>query len=88
VDDEYYKVLVIVVAAVLSVSLLINVILAADLNAFTRPPVRVHGYFTEKGEPAPGYYIAPASGLSASEMMDGGMDGITPVGESTVTGTG
>lgn len=58
-DDDYFRILVIAVAAILAVSLLINVILASDINAFTTPPVRVHGYFTQEGKPAPGYYVAP-----------------------------
>lgn len=58
-DDDCFRILVIAVAAILAVSLLINVILAADINAFTTPPVRVQGYFTQEGKPAPGYYVAP-----------------------------
>jgi hypothetical protein len=56
-NDESFKVLVLVVVAILVISLLMNAFFAADLQSFSSPPVRVTGYFTEKGEPLPGYYI-------------------------------
>ena len=58
-DKESLKVLVVVVTAILVVSLLINAFLAADLQSFSSPPVRIGGYFTVSGEPIPGYYPAP-----------------------------
>ncbi len=58
-DKESYKVLVVVVTAILVVSLLINAFLAADPRSFSSPPLRVGGYFTEHGDPLPGYYRAP-----------------------------
>jgi len=59
VDKESVKVLVVVVTAILVVSLMINAFLAADLQSFSSPPVRIGGYFTASGEPIPGYYSAP-----------------------------
>lgn len=59
VDKESLKVLVVVVTTILVVSLLINAFLAADLQSFSLPPVRIGGYFTTSGEPIPGYYSAP-----------------------------
>ena len=57
-DDEYYKVLVLAVTAILIVSLTINILLAADPEALSSPPIRVTGYMTGDGDPAPGYYAA------------------------------
>lgn len=68
-DKESLKVLVVVVTAILVVSLLINAFLAADLESFSSPPVRIGGYFTVSGEPIPGYYSAP-------HPPAGGVDGI------------
>ena len=58
-NDEYFKVLVIVVASILVISLAINGFLATDPHAFSSPPARLGGYFTESGAPIPGYYPAP-----------------------------
>jgi hypothetical protein len=57
--DENFKVMVLVVVAFLVVSLAINAFLASDPRSFSSPPVRMNGYFTEQGEPMPGYYFAP-----------------------------
>jgi hypothetical protein len=57
--DENFKVLVLVVVAFLVVSLAINAFLASDPHSFSSPPARVNGYFTEQGEPLPGYYFVP-----------------------------
>lgn len=58
-NDGYFKVLVIAVTAILIVSLTINFLLASDPQALSGPPVRVTGYLTDMGEPAPGYFFAP-----------------------------
>ena len=58
-NDEYFKVLVIVVTSILVISLVINGFLAANPHAFSTPPVRLGGYFTESGTPLMGYYLAP-----------------------------
>lgn len=57
-DDEYYKILALAVAAILIVSLTINILLAADPEALASPPIRVTGYLTPEGDPVPGYYAA------------------------------
>lgn len=58
-NDESFKVLVIVVVAILVISLVINACLATDLRSFSSPPLRAEGYLTERGDPMQGYYIAP-----------------------------
>jgi len=68
--DESYKILVIVVAAILVVSLMINAFLASDLQAFSSPPVRMGGYFTEHGDPLPGYYIEPGQYAALYGIID------------------
>ena len=56
-EDENFKVLVLVIVAFLVVSLMINAFLASDPHSFSSPPIRVGGYLTEQGEPIPGYYF-------------------------------
>jgi hypothetical protein len=58
-NDESFKVLVIVVVAILVISLVINAFLATDPRSFSSPPLRAEGYFTEHGDPMPGYYSIP-----------------------------
>jgi hypothetical protein len=58
-EDDYFKVLVLVVVAFLIVSLTINAFLATDPRFVSSPPIRVNGYLTERGDPIPGYYFAP-----------------------------
>jgi hypothetical protein len=69
VNDESYKVLVLVVAAILVVSLVINAFLASDPRSFSSPPVRVGGYFTGHGDPLPGYYIEPGQYAATYGMI-------------------
>jgi hypothetical protein len=69
-DNESYKVLVVIVAAILVVSLLINAFLAADLQSFSSPPLKIGGYFTERGAPIPGYYLAPQEPAAWSGGFD------------------
>lgn len=64
-DDESFKVLVIVVVAILVISLVINAFLATDLQSFSSPPLRAEGYFTERGDPMPGYYSVPGQDIQA-----------------------
>lgn len=75
VNDESYKVLVLVVAAILVVSLMINAFLAADPRSFSSPPFRVGGYFTEHGDPLPGYYIKPGQYAKINDMTGEGQSG-------------
>jgi hypothetical protein len=70
VDDEYFRLLAVIVVAILAVSLLINALLAADPGLVKGPPVRIHGFIGADGSPAAGYYTAatvaqPADGTSA-----------------------
>ena len=58
-DEHSSKFLVLAVTAFLIVSLTINVLLASGPDAFSSPPLRVNGFITDQGEPAPGYYYAP-----------------------------
>jgi hypothetical protein len=59
IEDENFKVLVLVVVAFLIVSLAINAFLATDPRSVSDPPIRITGYLTEQGDPMPGYYFAP-----------------------------
>jgi hypothetical protein len=61
VEDENFKVLVLVVVAFLVVSLTINAYLTTDPRSLSGPPIRISGYLTDQGEPIPGYYIAGQS---------------------------
>jgi hypothetical protein len=58
-NDEYFKILALMVVAILVISLTINGFLASNPHSFSTPPVRVGGYFTQEGTPIPGYYLAP-----------------------------
>jgi hypothetical protein len=58
-DESNFKFLVILIVAILIVSLLINAFLSTDPRSLSTPPIRMQGYLTPAGDPAPGYYIAP-----------------------------
>lgn len=60
-DEGTFKFLAIVIVAILVISLLINAFLASDPHSFSAPPIRIQGYLTSSGTPAPGYYIAPGN---------------------------
>jgi hypothetical protein len=60
-DEGNFKFLVILIAAILIISLLINAFLASDLRSLSTPPIRMQGYLTSNGDPSPGYYVAPDS---------------------------
>ena len=53
-DEGNFKFLVILIVAILIVSLLINAFLASDPRSLSTPPLRMQGYLTSNGDPAPG----------------------------------
>jgi hypothetical protein len=66
VDDEYFRLLTVIVVAILTVSLLINALLASDPASVRGPPVRIHGYFEADGRPAAGYYTTAPGALPSA----------------------
>ena len=70
-DDEYFRLLAVIVIAILTVSLLMNFLLASDPAAVQGPPLRIYGYFNADGSPAAGYYTTTPGIHPAGETSDG-----------------
>jgi hypothetical protein len=56
VEEQDFRLLVVLIAAFLIVSLLINGLLTMAPASVTGPPVKVYGYFGADGMPVDGYY--------------------------------
>jgi hypothetical protein len=56
VEEDHFRLLVVLIAAFLIVSLLINALLTVAPVSVTGPPLKVDGYFGADGRPVDGYY--------------------------------
>ena len=70
-EDENFRLLVVIVFAILVVSLLINGLLSSYPASVTGPPVRINGYFGPDGRPVPGYYTTTPAEFLPSMQSSG-----------------
>lgn len=56
VEEDNFRLLVVLIGAFLIVSLLINALLTMAPASVTGPPLKVNGYFGADGRPVDGYY--------------------------------
>jgi len=75
VDDDNYRLLVVIVFAILVVSLLINSLLSTYPASVTGPPVRINGYFGPDGRPVPGYYSTTTAEFHPAARTSGKIPG-------------
>jgi hypothetical protein len=76
VEKDSFRLLVVLIAAFLVVSLLINGLLTMAPVSVTGPPLKINGYFGADGRPVEGYYsstpgivIIPPQSPPASSMV-------------------